>query len=404
MTLAITDKQMKYTVGGTLLAGLPLYTLLSIGLDAFLPASLEIGEYFSNPAVPILAVNIYMLFWGLGQLVWGGVIERLGVKPVALIGIVLYTASSFVITLLEQGDAGEFILLRALQSLGGSGSYTAIFALIRMRFDGRDLNRSYSYLNGILGFIPVSAPLIGAYVLETSPWLYLFTLMFAMGLVSLIWVVLFIPSRDSGSSTTDRNENQGSLMSQYYTVMTNLNFRTYMMFALVGYMLFIYYLSVAPNYLIGRLGHSQIEFGQMFMIIAVIFMSVSFLAPKVSERFGVKNTIGIALVLCLIGGVMMLAFSQADQWYTYILSMSVIAVGNTLLCSCSPAKALDDFKQLAGVASGLYTAGTFGLSAVMATLLASFIDSAQLSTVAWVYILTSVIALIGFRYNKTIRQ
>lgn len=403
MNQAIADNQLKHTVGGTLLAGLPLYTLLSIGLDAFLPATLQIGDYFSNHTIPVLAVNIYMLFWGLGQLIWGGVIERLGVKPVALIGVVLYTISSFAITTVGQGDGGEFILFRALQSLGGSGCYTAIFALIRMRFDGNELNRSYSYLNGILGFIPVSAPLIGAYFLESSPWLYLFTLMFALGLVSLIWVVFLIPSSHSVSSSPKTKQEKGSLLSQYYTVITNLKFRTYMMFALVGHMLFIYYLTVAPSYLIGRLGYSQIEFGQMFMIIAVIFMSVSFLAPKMSDHFGVKNTIGIALLLCMIGGVMMLAFSNVGQWYTYIIPMAVIAVGNTLLCSCSPANALSDFKQLAGVASGLYTAGTFGLSAIIATIFASMIDSTQLSAVSWVYILTSVIALIGFRYNKTLK-
>jgi len=403
MNVVTAERPIKYTVGGTLLAGLPLYTLLSVGLDSFLPAVFQIGEFFDNHSLPILAVNIYMLFWGIGQLFWGGIIEKIGMKPVALFGIILYTFSSFLISTVDQNQPTTFILFRALQSLGGSGCYTAIFALIRVRFDGDDLHRSYSYLNGIIGFIPVSAPLIGAYILESNPWLYLFTIMAVMGLISLAWVALTIPADKRKVDASEKPASREPVIKQYWSVISNTKFRSYLSFALVGHMLFIYYLSVAPTYLIGELGVSQIDFGKMFMIIAVIFMSVSFIAPKLGAKLGIQKTIGFALLLCTVGGILMLVLSGIQAWYMYIVPMAIIAIGNTLLCSCSPASALADFKETAGVASGIYTALTFGAAAVIATVLTNLIDSTNLSHVSWVYIATSVLALVAYSVNKTLK-
>ncbi|GAM56444.1 hypothetical protein JCM19231_2590 [Vibrio ishigakensis] len=58
----------KPSVSLTLLVGLPLFTLLPLGLDIFLPAVYDIGAFFGNTDVPSFAISIYMLFWGVGQL------------------------------------------------------------------------------------------------------------------------------------------------------------------------------------------------------------------------------------------------------------------------------------------------------------------------------------------------
>ncbi|HHF0522382.1 TPA: MFS transporter [Vibrio alginolyticus] len=403
-TLPVDNTSQKQNVGMTLLAGLPLFTLLPLGLDFFLPAMYQIGEYFDNQSVPPMAISVYMLFWGIGQLVWGGIADLIGKKRIAAIGLVIFTFASFMITTSNPDAAISFLFFRALQSFGGSACFTAIFALIRTRFDGDELNKSYSYLNGILAFIPVSAPLLGAYILENNPWLYLFSIMTVLGLVSLLWIALSLPADRNNKSSTEQVKDNTSTLQRYCKVLMNTRFRSYLLFAATGQMLFIYYLTVAPTFLIGRLGVSQLEFGQMFMIIAVVFMVISFAAPKLNQYMTIRSIIYLALLLITIGSIAMYTMSTMDVWYAFIGPMTPIAVGCTILLSCCPANALADFKHISGVASGLYTSITFGMGSLVSSVFVHLIDSSELGLVSWVYLACSLLAILLLILNETISR
>lgn len=393
---------LTYSVGLTLFAGLPLFTLPPLGLDIFLPSVHQIGEFFGSHDIPTLAISVYMLFLGLGQLFWGGMADTLGKKNIALIGLVIFTLSSYMISISTPDESLQFLLFRALQSFGGSAGFTAIFAIVRTRFDGDTLNRAYSYLNGILALVPVSAPLVGAYVVENNAWFTLFTVMAVLGGVSLIWILLSLPNDKLEVEAKSERSEKEDIVRRYLSVVVNARFRTYLFFALIAQSLFIYILTVAPMYLMGKLGTSQVAFGQMFMIIALVFMSGSFLSPKLSSILSTKALIALSLSLIVLGGVVMFALSHILAWYSLVFPLVIVATGCTILMSSSPAKALADFKESAGIASGLYTATTFGAGALLATLFATFADSTNLAQVATVYTLTSLFALVIFAVNKTV--
>ena len=403
MNTATQSATSKYSVGLTLLAGLPLFTLLPLGLDIFLPAVYQIGEFFSNQGVPSLAISVYMLFWGLGQLFWGGMADTIGKKNIALIGLLLFALSSYLISGVSANETTQFLAYRALQSFGGSACFTAIFAIIRMRFEGETLNKAYSYLNGILAFVPVSAPLAGAYIIENNEWFTLFTIMATLGAISMVWIVLTLPN-DRTKGTVSQSEISGSLIKRYVSVLANTRFRTYLFFALVAQSLFIYLLTVAPMYLMGKLQVSQVAFGQMFMVIAIVFMVGSFLSPKVNALMSVKSLIALSLTLIVAGGALMFAMSGVDAWYSLIGPMVIIAIGCTILLSSSPANALAEFKENAGIASGLYTATTFGAGALISALFTKLIDNTDLTQVSLVYALFAAFALVVFSLNKTVKQ
>ncbi len=403
MNTATQSATSKYSVGLTLLAGLPLFTLLPLGLDIFLPAVYQIGEFFSNQGVPSLAISVYMLFWGLGQLFWGGMADTIGKKNIALIGLLLFALSSYLISGVSANETTQFLAYRALQSFGGSACFTAIFAIIRMRFEGETLNKAYSYLNGILAFVPVSAPLAGAYIIENNEWFTLFTIMATLGAISMVWIVLTLPN-DKAKGADSQSAISGSLIKRYVSVLANTRFRTYLFFALAAQSLFIYLLTVAPMYLMGKLQVSQVAFGQMFMVIAVVFMVGSFLSPKVNALMSIKSLIALSLTLIVAGGALMFAMSGVDAWYSLIGPMVIIAIGCTILLSSSPANALAEFKENAGIASGLYTATTFGAGALISALFTKLIDNTDLTQVSLVYALFAAFALVVFSMNKTVKQ
>ncbi|GAK21942.1 putative multidrug resistance protein [Vibrio sp. JCM 19052] len=199
------------------------------------------------------------------------------------------------------------------------------------------------------------------------------------------------------------NVTNTGFIRRYTTVVVNTRFKTFLFFALVAQSLFIYLLTVAPMYLMGKLEVSQVAFGQMFMAIAIVFMLGSFLSPAINARLSIKSLIALSLGLIVTGGVLMFVMSGIQAWYSLIGPMVIIAIGCTmLLCSC-PANALADFKENAGVASGLYTATTFGAGALISALFTHVIDSTDLSQVSLVYALFALFALAVFSINKTVK-
>jgi cyanate permease len=157
-------------------------------------------------------------------------------------------------------------------------------------------------------------------------------------------------------------------------------------------------------YLMGKLQVSQVAFGQMFMVIAVVFMVGSFLSPKVNALMSIKSLIALSLTLIVAGGALMLAMSGVDTWYSLIGPMVIIAIGCTILLSSSPANALAEFKENVGIASGLYTATTFGAGALISVLFTKLIDNTDLTQVSLVYALFTAFGLVVFSMNKTVKQ
>ena len=387
----------------TLFLALPLFTLLPMGIDLFLPALNDIQAFFlGDNIVAKFAISIYLLFWGIGQMFWGRISDIIGRRKVALIGLFIFSISSYLISVISANSANEFLAFRALQSFGGSACFAAIFAIIRDTFDGVKLGRAYSYLNGSLAIIPVSAPLIGAYILQTHSWQYVFTIFATIGLASVIWTYLFTAETLEKTKSDEVLEKQ-STFDAYKSVVTNKSFLIYLGLALVGFLGFMFFITVAPLYLIGNLGVSKVAFGWMFMLIAFIFMLGSFTVPLVVERIGIKKTVSIGIFFYILGGVLAFSFSSLNIWQVYVFPMAVSAIGCTIFVSACPAFALEDFKENAGTASGLFSALNFGIASMSATYLATIVDLSSSREISMVYIFVGgsvVLAYLFYSFNK----
>jgi len=384
----------------TLFLALPLFTLLPMGIDLFLPALNDIQTFFlGDNIVAKFAISIYLLFWGIGQMFWGRISDIIGRRKVALIGLVIFSISSYLISIIGSDNANGFLFFRALQSFGGSACFAAIFAIIRDTFDGVKLGRAYSYLNGSLAIIPVSAPLIGAYILQTNSWQYVFTIFAVIGAVSIAWTYLFT-AETLEKTQDDKYIEKQSTLAAYKSVFTNRSFLIYLGLALVGFLGFMFFITVAPLYLIGHLGVSKIAFGWMFMLIAFIFMVGSFTVPLVVEKIGINKTVSLGICFYIIGGVLAYGFSSFNIWQVYVFPMAISAVGCTIFVSACPAFALEDFKENAGTASGLFSALNFGIASMGATYLASVVDLTTSKQISLVYIFVGVLVIgVYFLYS-----
>lgn len=380
-TSTIQTHPKTYSVAATLIAGLPLFTLLPLGQDFFLPGVFNIGKYFGNQNVGSLAITVYMMCWGVGQVIWGGVVDAIGKKSSAIIGLLLFAAGSYLATISTPSEDVQFLIGRAVQSLGGAGCFTAIFAIVRSRFEGSQLNRGYSYLYGVMGFVPVASPVVGGFLLQNNDWQFLFEIMTYLGFIGVVWVSLSLP-KESITSKTNENKPRTSILKTYSIVLKDSVFLNYLTVAVLVQTLFLYYLSYGPVYFIGQLGMDEFGFGQQFTLVASIFLVMSFLAPQIIDRFKAYTLLRFAMLLMALGSILMYFLADANAWYAVTAPMIITTIGLTLVMTTCPGQALRNMKEQAGVASGLYSAAQFGLSAAIAGILFSVFDSSDLETVA----------------------
>ncbi|MDN3684667.1 hypothetical protein QW180_18170 [Vibrio sinaloensis] len=134
-------------------------------------------------------------------------------------------------------------------------------------------------------------------------------------------------------------------------------FVTYLTIAVLAQTLFLYYLSYGPAYLIGQLGMDELGFWS-----AVHHRCDGFLIDELSSSTNHRS----------------LPYSHFTQRgatthdtrfrpkYAVTVPMIVMTIGLTLVMTSCPSRALESLKEQAGVASGLYSAAQFGMSAAIA--------------------------------------
>ncbi len=170
-----------------------LMALTALSVDVMLPALPQIGNALgvSNGNDRQLVVSVYLGGFALGQFIFGPVSDRFGRKRPLLFGLALYTCG----TLLAAASSSFTGLLaaRALQGLGAASPRVMALAIVRDRFEGREMSRVMSFIVMVFIVVPMLAPAAGEGILLFSGWRSIFVLLLAVALGSALWIVLRLP-------------------------------------------------------------------------------------------------------------------------------------------------------------------------------------------------------------------
>jgi len=164
-----------------------LTALVALSIDMVLPALPAIGASLGVERANDnqLIVSLLFLGFGLGQLFYGPLSDAAGRKPAAYVGLALYTVGCLLALL-----ARTFPLMlagRFLQGVGVAGPRTITLALVRDKFEGREMARVMSLIMGVFILVPIVAPALGQMILGVFGWRAIFGVYLAMGLLASVW-------------------------------------------------------------------------------------------------------------------------------------------------------------------------------------------------------------------------
>ncbi len=284
-----------------------LMGLNALAIDIMLPALPDIGAGFGNDNANDrqLVISFYLIGAGIGQLLFGPLVDRFGRRNPLMFCFAVYVITALGATIVSSFSA--LIMLRLVQGLGTAGFRVAALAIVRDLHHGRAMAEILSLVFMVFMIAPIVAPGIGQLILFAAPWQGIFLFVAFIGAISWVWAYIRLP--ETLEPKNQRPLTFKSIFGGFKIVLTN---RVSMIYSIAGMFIF--------GSLVGMLNSSQQIFveiyglGALFPIafagVAVLMAIASYLNSRIVIQYGMRRLAHFALIVFTICAITLLVLSM----------------------------------------------------------------------------------------------
>ncbi|MBB3167342.1 MFS transporter [Simiduia aestuariiviva] len=168
-----------------------MVALSPLAMDSYLPAMPLLAEHLGvTTAAVSWTVSNFLLGLAAGQLLGGAISDQKGRRPVALIGLLVFTASSLL--LVWSSNLWWANGWRLLQGFGGGLIMVAASAIVKDVTPPEKLAAQIAQIVFVVMLTPILAPIVGSAMLPLG-WQSIFLLSFGAAVVMLLVVAMAVP-------------------------------------------------------------------------------------------------------------------------------------------------------------------------------------------------------------------
>ena len=375
-----------------------LMALAALSTDAMLPALSQIGGDLGVQRENDRQWVISALFlgFGIGQLFYGPLSDRLGRKPGIYIGLGLFVLGCLLSMAASSYPA--MLVGRVLQGVGAAAPRVVTLALIRDRYQGRAMARIMSFVMAVFMIVPCAAPYLGQTILLMAGWREIFGALSGFAIIAVVWFAV----RQPETLTPERRIplSYGALAAAFAEVCGD---RRGLGYAAAGGLVFggfIGYLNSAQQifqeqFLVGDL------FPTYFAVLVLAFGAASYFNGSMVLRHGMRKLALRSLqVSCVLSAVFLAvllpAAGQTPLWaFMFWCIAAFFCLG--LVFGNVHALAMEPFGHIAGIAAALIGSFTTLLSMFMGGLIGQLYDGSVLPLVGGFTVL-GIASLIAMRW------
>ncbi|ODT05662.1 MAG: MFS transporter [Mesorhizobium sp. SCN 65-20] len=327
----------------------------AIAIDIMLPALPNIGFAFdvTNPNDRSLVLTVFLVGFGLPQMVFGPLSDRFGRRRPILIGLAVYTACA-----LASPAVGSFpalLWLRFAQGVAAAAIRVGILSAVRDRYQGAAMSEVMSVAMSIFLLVPLIMPGVGQVILLAGPWEFIFVAMGGLGALVGAWTYLRLP--ETLATANQRAIDFRSVASGFAMVIRN---RTAFSYGLSGMFLLGIILAMINTSqqiyvdIYGLGPFYPLAFAAMPAASIIGFLANSRLVAK----FGMRRLAHGAMLLFLAGSIawfIMVQFGTPPLWVFLLMVMLVIPMVAFGFPNTG-ALAMEPLGEVAGTASAIFGA------------------------------------------------
>ena len=366
------EKHGQYPHQNPMLFAVILILFSPIGVDLFLPSTPEVGRYFSVSLSKVQwTISIFIFCVGLGQIPFGNLSDTYGRRPIALFGILLFIIGSLIGLLTKNFEV--FLLARLMQGIGASATTVSSFSIIRDYYTGDQASNKFSWLIATLNFVPSIAPFIGALLVTVWSWRAGFVFFLGIGSIFLLW--FFLKYEESANLEVKSKSGVVTFLKDARHVLHLRDSWLPGLICITGLSFIISYVSLAPLVLMENLGFSPIAFSLLYSLNAMMITIISFLVPKLNDKFGVYRMLVVGLFLLCTSSLILLfvgVYALMSAWYLYMIPISIGSIGFAFSFGNAQGIAMTPHGALIGTATGILGALQMSIASLIAAMMVTF--------------------------------
>ena len=334
-----------------LLLGL-LTAIVPFTIDMYLPGFPDIASSLNTTVSKVaLSLSSFFIGMGLGQLVYGPLLDRFGRKKPLYAGLLLYCVTS--IGCAYATSIETLIFLRFIQAIGACSATISATAMVRDLFPQHENAKIFSFLILVLSASPMLAPSIGSWVSTSFGWRWIFLVLTFLIIFIFLGVLFFLP--ESKGADKKYSLRLASIRKNYKEVFGEPYFIIYAIIGGIGFAGLFSHIASSPGVFMEHFDLTQKEYGWLFAFLASGLIIASQVNTVLLKRFRSEELIRRALIFQMIFSTVLLLASAAgidNFWITsgllfiYLSSIGVV-MPNASALSMKP------FERNAGSASAL---------------------------------------------------
>ena len=350
-------------------------------IDMYLPALPRVAEDLgTTETVVALTLAVYLLTFGLAQMVYGPMSDAMGRKRPMSIGVGIFAVAAVAAALAP--SIGWLIAARAVQGLGAATLMVVPRAVIRDVATGPEATRIMAAIMIVLSVSPMLAPLAGSLVLAWGGWRDIFLVLAGASLLSMALIALVLP--ETLPSTNHQPLRFAHIWKGTKYLLRDPRFMGLTMIGAFGFAGLFVFISTASFVYTWQYGLGPTGFSLAFAVNAIGFFASSQFAGRLAESMGMERLISLAVT-----GFAALALLLTSVLWAGIDALPVVIAGLFLAFAClglvvptTMVMSLDPHPDIAGLASSIGGTVQMLTGGLMIALTGPFMDNNALPMTA----------------------
>ncbi|TCV96754.1 purine nucleoside transporter PunC [Biostraticola tofi] len=359
-----------------------------LATDMYLPAFGAMQQdLHTQPGAISASLSIFLAGFAIAQLLWGPLSDRIGRRPVLVIGLSLFACGCLGMLWVE--NAAWLLVLRFVQAVGVCSCAVSWQVLVVDRYRGAEAKRVFATIMPLVALSPALAPLLGAWLLNHYSWRSIFVTLL---IVTLLLLLPTLRLKSTAVKPTAANQQTVSFLRL-------LASRTYsgnvMIYAACSASFFAW-LTGSP-FILADLGLSPGDIGLSYVPQTLAFLLGGFGCRSLLERIKGEKFLPWLLLGFAISIISLFVIALSGQVTLGVLLIPFcgMAMANGAIYPIVVSNALLPFPNASGKAAALQNTLQLGLCFI-ASMAVSWLIARPLLTTTTIMLMTVVLVVIGY--------